>query len=107
MNCLKGGLIHADAITTVSPSYAREITDPKLGCGLDGVLLRRQEVLTGILNGVNYNEWKTSGNPHLKYPFTTERLAGKGQLAGRSFLSASGDEILGILATSGKAAGKK
>ncbi len=77
MNCLKAGLSYADTITTVSPRYAREITTEAYGCGLDGVLRRRQNILHGILNGVDYEEWRTNENPYLKAPFTLDDLAGK------------------------------
>jgi starch synthase len=77
MNCLKGGISYADQITTVSPRYAREITTEALGCGLDGVLRRRPNILQGILNGVDYDEWKTEGNPWLKYSYSREDLGGK------------------------------
>jgi starch synthase len=77
LNCLKAGISYADQITTVSPRYAREITTEPLGCGLDGVLRRRQHVLLGILNGVDYDEWKTEGNPHLPFSYTIKDLSGK------------------------------
>ncbi|MBD5772287.1 glycogen synthase GlgA [Marinomonas colpomeniae] len=54
---LKAGLVYADAITTVSPTYAEEILTPEYGDGLDGVLRVMQEKLTGILNGVDYDQW--------------------------------------------------
>ena len=60
LNCLKAGIAFADAITTVSPRYAREITTEEFGCGLDGLLRRRQDRLFGILNGVDYEEWNTT-----------------------------------------------
>ncbi len=77
MNCLMGGISHADLITTVSPRYAREITTELYGCGLDGTLRKRQSVLHGILNGVDYDEWKTQGNPFLPYSYTASDLSGK------------------------------
>jgi starch synthase len=77
MNCLKGGISSADLLTTVSPRYAREITTEMYGCGLDGVLRRRQNALVGILNGVDYEEWKTEGNPFLKYSYSAADLQGK------------------------------
>jgi starch synthase len=77
MNCLKAGLVFSDFLTTVSPSYAREISSPELGCGLDGVLRRRQPALAGILNGVDYHEWKTAGNPHLRFSYTLRHIRGK------------------------------
>jgi starch synthase len=77
MSCLKAGISYADLITTVSPRYAREITTEALGCGLDGVLRRRQNVLHGILNGVDYDEWKTEGNPLLNFSYNRKDLSGK------------------------------
>src|SRR5215472_11240852 len=71
LNCLKAGIVYAGAITTVSPRYAREITTEEFGCGLDGVLRRRQKDLTGILNGVDYGEWNTTKNLHLFAPYST------------------------------------
>ena len=77
VNLLKAAIEYADQLTTVSPGYAREILTPALGAGLDGVLKRRQAVLTGILNGVDYAEWNTTRNPFLKHHFSVENLAGK------------------------------
>lgn len=76
-NCLKGGLALADALSTVSPNYAREICTPEYGCGLDGLLRRREYELTGILNGVDYGEWNTTANPALPHPYDADHLAGK------------------------------
>jgi starch synthase len=77
MNFLKAGIAFADAITTVSPRYAREILTPEFGCGLDGMLGSRRHLLTGILNGVDYDEWKTTGNPHLSHAYSRQNLEGK------------------------------
>jgi starch synthase len=77
MNCLKAGIVYADIITTVSPRYAREITTEQYGCGLDGVLRSRHERLIGILNGVDYGEWKTEGNKFLEFPYSAEDFQGK------------------------------
>jgi starch synthase len=77
MSCLKAGIAYADIITTVSPRYAREITTEQYGCGLDGVLRQRQDVLAGILNGVDYDEWTTSANPYLSHSYTADDLRGK------------------------------
>jgi starch synthase len=76
-NSLKAGIVYADWITTVSPRYAREITTEQYGCGLDGVLRQRQDVLAGILNGVDYEEWTTSANPYLAHSYTARDLRGK------------------------------
>lgn len=77
MNCLKAGLCSADMLTTVSPRYAREITTLEFGCGLDGLLRQRQSSLAGILNGVDYDEWNTTRNPHLKAAYAADELSGK------------------------------
>lgn len=77
LNCLKAGIAFADAITTVSPRYAREIMTETFGCGLDGVLRRRQSALVGILNGADYTEWNTTHNPFLQHPYSIANMAGK------------------------------
>lgn len=77
MSCLKAGITYADLITTVSPRYAREITTEQYGCGLDGVLRQRQNALAGILNGVDYEEWTTSGDPYLSHFYSAGDLRGK------------------------------
>ena len=79
MNCLKAGIRYADVLTTVSPRYAREITSQEYGCGLDGLLRERQAALFGILNGVDYDEWNSSGDQYLKHPYSPNDLQGKGQ----------------------------
>jgi starch synthase len=77
LNFLKAGIACADIITTVSPRYAREITTQEYGAGLDGLLRKRQQVLRGILNGVDYDEWNTTNNPSLAAPFSVDNLSGK------------------------------
>jgi len=77
LNCLKAGLVFSDTLTTVSPRYAREITTERFGHGLDGVLRGRQHDLVGILNGVDYHEWNTTGNPFLVQPYSANDFSGK------------------------------
>lgn len=77
LNCLKAGIAYSNRITTVSPRYAREITTPEFGCGLDGLLRQRQSSLAGILNGVDYDEWNTTNNPYIKHPYSSGKLEGK------------------------------
>lgn len=79
MNCLKAGIATADVVTTVSPRYAREITTPEAGAGLDGLLRKRNSDLVGILNGVDYDEWSTSKNPYLKTSYGAANLSGKAE----------------------------
>lgn len=77
LNFLKGALYLADALTTVSPRYAHEICTKEYGCGLEGVLRRREHDLTGILNGVDYAEWNTEANPALPHAYDLRHPAGK------------------------------
>jgi starch synthase len=65
LNLLKTGLVFADAITAVSPRYAQEIQTPQFGHGLEAVLQYRRDVLTGILNGVDYSQWDPATDRHL------------------------------------------
>ncbi|TJZ73156.1 glycogen synthase GlgA [Chitiniphilus eburneus] len=74
---MKAGLFYADHVTTVSPSYAREITTPDQGCGLDGLLRDRGSSLSGILNGVDEAVWNPASDPLLEVPYTAEKPAGK------------------------------
>jgi starch synthase len=77
MNCLKAGIALADWMTTVSPRYAREILTEEYGCGLDGLLRKRQDRLIGILNGVDYDEWNPMTDPLLKETYSATKLSGK------------------------------
>lgn len=74
---IKGGIAYADAVTTVSPTYAREICNPALGYRLDGLLRSRADHLFGILNGVDYQQWDPQHDLHIPANFTAERPAGK------------------------------
>ena len=77
LNLLKGGLIFADAINTVSPTYAEEIQQPAFGNGLDGVLRAHRTKLHGILNGIDTRRWDPAADPLLPARFTGARLDGK------------------------------
>jgi len=66
INFLKGGLLFADKLTTVSPTYAQEIMTPEQGFGLEGVVRQRANDLVGILNGVDYDQWNPWTDPYLK-----------------------------------------
>jgi starch synthase len=74
---IKSGISFADALNTVSPSYAREIQTPELGFGLDGVLRGRAAVLSGILNGVDYREWSPEADPLIPARYSAQDLSGK------------------------------
>jgi len=78
VNFLKGGLVSADAITTVSPTYAREILTPQFGCRLEGVLASRSDRLSGILNGLDVATWDPASDRHIPTPYTAASVrAGK------------------------------
>jgi starch synthase len=77
ISLLKGGLVFSDALTTVSPRYAREIQTPAFGFGLDGLLRSRSNVLTGILNGADYSSWNPATDPHIPRNFDRAHKAGK------------------------------
>ena len=71
-NYLKGGVVYADAITTVSDTYAYEITTEQGGEGLDGLLRARKDSLYGILNGLDYQEYNPQKDPYISYHFGTD-----------------------------------
>jgi starch synthase len=77
INCLKGGLVSAGLITTVSPTYMREIQTAEFGCGLDGVLRSRGADVAGVLNGIDPDEWNPERDPHLPARYAADELAGK------------------------------
>ena len=77
VNFLKSGLIYADKVTTVSPRYAKEITEREFGAGLDGVLRQRGKDLVGILNGADYNEWSPQTDAFIPVKFDAKSLEGK------------------------------
>lgn len=77
MSFLKGGLVYADELTTVSPRYAGEIQTKEFGCGLEGVLHLRRDRLVGIVNGIDPEEWNPEKDPDLPSPFSSKKLEGK------------------------------
>ncbi|MBX5493882.1 MAG: glycogen synthase GlgA [Bryobacteraceae bacterium] len=77
LNFLKGGIVYSDAVSTVSPRYAQEIQTPEFGFGLDGLLRLRSDVLTGIVNGVDYNEWNPETDELLPAKYSADDLSGK------------------------------
>jgi starch synthase len=77
VNLMKGGIILADQVTTVSPTYAREIQTREHGAGLDGIVRSLSFKLEGIVNGIDVEEWDPETDPHLRSHFSAQRLAGK------------------------------
>lgn len=77
LSFLLTGILHANAITTVSPTYAAEITTPEHGVGLDAFLRARRDVLFGILNGIDDELWSPERDPHLPFHYSADDLTGK------------------------------
>jgi starch synthase len=104
LNFLKAGIVFADAVNTVSPTYAREIATAEFGCGLDGLLREHAGKLTGIVNGVEYGEWDPARDPHVpeRYDAATvqqKKPAGKAELQRRFELPVdAGRPVLGMVA---------
>lgn len=74
---LKGGLVFADVITTVSPTYAEELKTPEQGCGLEGVFRERAANFIGILNGADYSVWNPETDPHIAKTYHLKDRSGK------------------------------
>ena len=77
INLLKGGIVFSDALTTVSPTYAREILTPEGGFGLDGVLRTREARLKGIVNGIDTDVWNPETDPYLPATYGVNDRSGK------------------------------
>ena len=77
VNLLKGGIIFADYVTTVSPTYAREILTPEFGFGLEGVLRNRVDRLQGILNGIDIDRWNPETDSYLPANYSVIDRSGK------------------------------
>ena len=77
LSFMKAGLKFADKVTTVSPTYAREIATPEFGCGLDGVIRGRGADVSGILNGIDEAVWSPANDAAIAERYDADRLAGK------------------------------
>lgn len=77
VNFMKGGILFADRVTTVSPSYAREIQTPEFGCGLEGVVQTRVDDIAGLINGVDPAIWNPAVDPLIPARYSAANLAGK------------------------------
>jgi starch synthase len=93
LDFLKGGIVYADAITTVSRKYAEEIQTAEFGNGLEGALRKRNDLI-GILYGVDYSEWDPATDPHIAAHYSADKLAGKKECR-RDLLHAFGLEGVG------------
>jgi len=98
---LKGGLACADVLTTVSPTYAREIQQEALGMGLAGLLRHRSPVLHGILNGIDTALWDPARDPHLPQAYDSatpdRKSASKRALQAAMKLPPSNDPLFGLV----------
>lgn len=77
ISLLKSGIVYSDAITTVSPTYAREIQTQEFGLGMEGILYHKRGVLRGILNGVDYRLWDPAKDPYIPENYFPGRMGGK------------------------------
>jgi starch synthase len=74
---LKAGIRHSDYLTTVSPTYAKEVLTPEFGCGMDGLLREKAQTFSGILNGAEYGMWEPAIDPYLPRNYCAQSIAGK------------------------------
>ncbi len=77
MNLMKAAIRHANLLSTVSPTYAREIQTSAYGFGLDGELSSRSQFLRGVLNGIDTTDWNPNADPHIAAPYSVDDIAGK------------------------------
>lgn len=102
VNILKGGIVFADYVTTVSPTYAREILTPECGFGLEGVLRNREDRLLGILNGIDMDRWNPATDSYLPANYSVADRSGKQrckQALQREFgLPETADPLLSVIA---------
>lgn len=77
INFMKGGIIYSDAVTTVSKSYADEIKYPYFGEGLDGIIRRHENKISGIMNGIDYDVYNPEHDPHIHKNYDTGSISHK------------------------------
>lgn len=77
LSFIKGGLVYADRINTVSPTYADEIRGKEFGCGMEGLLKNRGERVSGIINGIDEDAWNPATDPFIPNPYTLNDMSGK------------------------------
>ncbi len=103
ISLLKAGIVYSEAVTTVSPTYAREIQTPEFGLGMEGILHDRRASLHGILNGADYRLWDPAHDPHLPARYSLQKMAGKKSCKGTLIkemgldLSLKGRPLLGMV----------
>lgn len=77
VNIMKGGIVFSDLITTVSPTYSREVQTKEFGCGLEGLLSKRKDSLAGILNGIDYDIWNPLKDPVIPHKYSFNNVNNK------------------------------
>lgn len=101
INLLKAGILHADAVTTVSQNYAQEIQTPEFGCGLDAVLRARKKDLLGIVNGIDYQEFDPVHDEQIPQTYDSscpdKKAVNKKALQGKFDLPAKGVPLFGMV----------
>lgn len=110
VNFLKGALVASDYITTVSRKYSQEIQTPEYSFGLEGVLRERASTVSGILNGVDYNEWSPETDKFIAAHYSPENLAGKAACKAdllKEFGMASADPRLPVIGIVSRFAAQK
>lgn len=79
LSFIKGGIVFADRVNTVSPTYAQEIMTKELGCGLDGLLMGLGRRFSGILNGIDYRAWNPVADGHIPQPYDADTFSLKAE----------------------------
>jgi starch synthase len=104
LSFLKAGIVYSDAVNTVSPTYAREIETPEFGCGLEGLLRHRREVLSGVLNGIDTAIWNPSMDPLIaqRYDASSLHLKAGNKEAVQRRMGLAVDPALPLLGTVGR-----
>jgi starch synthase len=101
LSFLKAGIFYADSLTTVSPTYAREIQTEEFGFGLQGLLATRRHDIHGILNGIDMNEWNPAQDPHLTAHYDAAHPEGKkavkAELQAHMHLDQDDSPLLGVV----------
>ncbi|MCL5408417.1 MAG: glycogen synthase GlgA [Candidatus Omnitrophica bacterium] len=102
VNIMKAGIIHSEIITTVSPTYSKEILTSEYGCGLEGLLSKRKESLYGIINGIDYQLWNPVFDPFITKKYKTRKAKIENKKALQKKLNLSVDEKIPLLGFVGR-----
>ncbi len=83
VNYMQGALIYSDLLSTVSPTYAKELRTPFFGEGMDGIFRQREGAMVGILNGIDMDAWNPATDPNIPAPFSVDDMSGKAECKAR------------------------